>query len=145
MKPRLALTAATVLATAAPVLGVATAAHARPVAKAPVVYRQKDSGRTVTAFVGKPFKIRLEVCGDCGDSLKLTSANTPVLHMTHVSLTSTAKPPAVGGEQFETWTFEARKAGRAAIRVVERRAEKGGKTSPRFRLTVRVSKLVVDN
>jgi predicted secreted protein len=140
----LALVASTAFASAAPLVS-ASAATPAPVAATVRTYHQMDSGRTVTAFVGKPFKVRLEVCGDCGSSLKLVSPNTRVLHLVRRSITSTAKPPAVGGEEFETWTFEAKNAGKATIRITKRSAEQGGKVSPRFHLTVKVSTLVVDN
>jgi predicted secreted protein len=133
----LALIASTALASATPLAAVAAATPA-PVAAKGAVYHQKDSGRTVNAFVGKAFKVRLEVCGDCGDSLKLITPSPRVLRVEHRSLVSTAKPPAVGGEQFETWTFEAKNPGKATIRVTQTSAQRGGKTSPRFHLTVKV-------
>jgi predicted secreted protein len=132
------LIAATTLASAAP-LAVATAATPAPVAaQAVTIYHQKDSGSTVKTLADSTFRVRLEVCGDCGSSLKLIAPNPRVLRVEHRSITSTAKPPAVGGEQFETWTFKARNPGTASIRVTKRSAS--GKVSPRFHLTIHVTK-----
>lgn len=140
MRPHaLALITTTAIASVAP-LASASAATSAPAAAKTVVYHQKDSGRTVKAVIGKPFEVRLEVCGDCGDSLKLALPAKRVLHLDHTSIKSTAKPPAVGGEQFETWTFEGRNPGVATIAVSERSAEKGGKVTKRFTLKVKVSK-----
>jgi hypothetical protein len=135
----LALMTTTALASVAPLAAVAAATPA-PVAAKPVVYHQKDSGRTVKASVGKAFEVRLEVCADCGDSLRLIAPNARVLRLEHTSVTSTAKPPAVGGEEFETWTFKPKNPGSAAIRVTQRSAEKGGKVTKRFALKVHVIK-----
>jgi predicted secreted protein len=133
----LTLIAATAFASAAPLTSAAAATPAPVAAQAAPVYHQKDSGRTVKTLTGDTFQIRLEVCGDCGSSLKLTAPAPRVLRVEHRSITSTAKPPAVGGEQFETWTFKARTPGSASIRVSQRTAS--GKVSPRFHLTVHVT------
>jgi hypothetical protein len=134
----LALVATTTLASVVP-LAAATAATPAPVSAKTAVYHQKDSGRTVAAVVGKAFKVRLEVCADCGDSLKLALPSKRVLRLDHTSIKSTAKPPAVGGEEFETWTFEGRNPGLTTIAVSQRSAQKGGKVTRRFTLRVRVS------
>lgn len=132
------LLAATAVAVAAPTATATAATTNVP------VFHQKDSGRSVTELVGKVFKVRLEVCGDCGSSLRLITPDTRVLRVVNRSLKSTAKPPAVGGEQFETWTFKARNPGTAKIAVTQKDAEKGGKVHQRFELTVHVTKLVTD-
>jgi predicted secreted protein len=103
------------------------------------VYTLKDSGRSVSVLRGKTFRVRLQNCGDCGEQWVISTRPRPrVLSLVSRHETSTAKPPAVGGENHTIWTFRADEPGRTTMAMSEHSAEKGGKVIKRFRLTVTV-------
>lgn len=145
MKTRLALVASASTALACSLAGIASA-QAAVTATSPVVYHAGSSGKTVIVTQGTTFKISLEACGDCGDSWSFSHRPaSSIVKVTGHKTVSEAKPPAVGGQDHQIWTFKARHNGTTTIRLVERSAEKSNKVIKHYSLTVKVPEtLVVD-
>lgn len=138
MRPRpFVLAAATAIAMSTPFVATATAA---PATAKVTTYSIKNSGQTVSMVRGTVFKVHLHYCGDCGDSWSFAQKPAPrIVAFEGRKNTSTAKPPAVGGENDGYWTFKATGPGTTKIRLAEHSAQKSGQVTKRFTLTVKVA------
>lgn len=129
---RVAVLASSLVVVAAPLTPpVAAAASATP------VYTQADSGKTENVAYHTDFKVRLRVCEDCG--YRWSFAQRPdrkIIKLIRRTDVSSAKPPAVGGINTVTWTYEAVGHGKTTMKLVQK--SPGGKVSKRFSLTIRV-------
>jgi predicted secreted protein len=130
------------LLSAAFLVGFTPIAQPASAASAAKVYTHADSGDTVHVASGTKFKVRLKVCETCG--YRWSFANHPrksVLRLEHKSDVSSAKPPAVGGINTVTWTYQAVHAGKTTMKLVER--SPAGKVAKHFRLTVKAHSRLV--
>jgi predicted secreted protein len=133
------LIGAAALATIATPLAAAASPSATSVGT--TTYNGTQSGKTIMVKPGAVFKVHLHYCSDCGDNWVFSRkpAATTVAFEGRKN-TSTAKAPAVGGENDGYWTFKAVGKGTTTIGLAEHSAEKkDDAVIKRFTLTVKVS------
>jgi predicted secreted protein len=154
MNPRLGVIAVTTAALAG---SFASAASAQPAQNSAAqssaaqgsairVIHYSDSGKTIVVKEGKTFEVKLEACGDCGS--RWSFAHRPrnyILGVTGNKTVPEAKPPLVGGNDHQVFSFKAKRNGKTTMRLVERSAEKNNTVIKRFTLTVKVPEPIVSD
>ncbi|HVV76359.1 MAG TPA: protease inhibitor I42 family protein [Mycobacteriales bacterium] len=126
---RVALISSALLVAAAPIADSASAAAATH------VYKQSDSGKTVSLSKGTVFKVRLKVCEDCGYSWSWKHRpDAKVVKVVKKRDVSSAKPPAVGGINTVTWTMKVVGRGDTKLKLVQHSPAQ--QVTKRFKLSI---------